>query len=341
MIEESFYNLDCIIEEPQLTAEYVLGKVDDVLIFRFYLGEFKLGRPIKSPFNLGTRPNFSIIFNDRWMKLMWKCFHSSSSGDCFGLVSKLFNLTYYQAIERVANDFGLIKGVIISKKKLEEAKAFKENFKKEEILIQVKVKKYTKQELDYWKEYTITKEELKENKIFSVESIWVNKKKVFLSDDLRFAYHFPNDKWKIYTPLNKDFKWFGNVSAFEMEGFDTLPYSSKHVIIEKSRKDLILARRIFTDVVSTQNESEFAITPENDAILKEKYEERFVFWDADEQAVNACKKLNSKGYKYLNIPKKIYEITSCKDLSDLVKYYGFEKAKEIVLKVAKNKGIWL
>ena len=161
------FDLDLYEAVPNVTSEYVLDQVDDLLIYRYYIGTFQLGRPIKSPFRVDPTPSLSITFNHTWLKLMWKDFGTSESGDCFKLVAKLKEISYSEAIQQVACDFGLIKGsCTVTKKQIAEAKAFKEDFVKE-ILIQIDIRPYTKEELAYWEQYGISKEDLKENEIYS------------------------------------------------------------------------------------------------------------------------------------------------------------------------------
>src|SRR6185437_12093450 len=106
-MEEKLYDLDCIIEEPKLTAEYVLSRVDEYLIYKLYLGECKPGKLNKNPFRKDKNPSFGIFIGPIDHKLMWKDFSTEERGDIFKLVGKLFGLTYFNAIRRVAEDFKL------------------------------------------------------------------------------------------------------------------------------------------------------------------------------------------------------------------------------------------
>lgn len=334
------FDLSVHVDEPKLTAEYVLNNVDDVLIFRHYVGEFELRKPIKSPFGHGTRANFSILFNPTWCKLMFKDHHSGDSGDCFKFISKKFGITYQEAIEKVACDFGLTKGCsVITKKQLEEARTFKENFRKTELVIQVDIRKMNDLELKYWAQYGITKQDLIRNHIYAIQDLWINKKKIYLKDELVFAYHFPKpDKFKIYSPLNKDFKWFGNVSAFEIEGLENPVDLEKPILITKSRKDRIILTKLYSNTYSCQNEAETAIPKELDVQL-DKHPSKFCWFDSDEPGKTANRKLNHRGYKWINVPNELYEKHGLKDPSDVIKFYGVEEGQKILINELKKKGI--
>ena len=82
----------------QITAEIVLNQVDDLLIYRQYLGIFTLGGKVKNPFRKDNHPSFSIFFGSKLLKLLWKDFATGDSGDCFSLVGKIYGLTYPQAV---------------------------------------------------------------------------------------------------------------------------------------------------------------------------------------------------------------------------------------------------
>lgn len=333
-----------------ITAEYVLAQVDDLLIYRHYLGPFKLGSSMKSPFRRDSSPSFSITVNPNWLKLMWKDFGTDEVGDCFKLVAKLNSIGYRQAIEKVAEDFGLLKGKpTVTKKEILEARNFREEFQKKEYLIQVERRKMTSEELAYWAQYNITQEELSRNRIYGISKLWFNKKKMYLDvSKLHFAYYFEDvDKWKIYTPDSKDFKWFGNVSTFQMEGLEDLQLIKSDgiiespgspVIITKSRKDRMILKKLYPNVCSCQNESEHAIPRDMD-VLFDMAEAKYCWFDSDEPGKTANRKLNHRGYKWINVPNTLYERLGIKDPGDVIKTFGWENGSQILIKELKKKGL--
>lgn len=334
------FDLDAYEALPDLTSDYVLNQVDDLLIYRHYLGPFQLGRPIKSPFRRDSNPSFSITVNPNWLKLMWKDFGTGEVGDCFKLISKLFNLSYPEAIHRVACDFGLIKGCrVVTKKQIEEARAFKEAFLEREFVIDVDPRPMNQTELAYWAQYNISKEDLKANSIYALKSLWINKKFIYLKPGLQFAYHFPAiDKFKIYSPQEKEWKWFGNVSAFQMEGVEKLVSSVyEPVIITKSRKDRIILSKLYPNVCSSQNEAETAIPKEMDKKFESMYPSKYCWFDSDEPGKTANRKLNYRGYKWINVPNQYYDTLGLKDPGDIIKHFGWEEGSKILNKEINRK----
>ena len=326
-----------------VTAEFVLDQIDEVLIYRHYVGTFTLGKKIKHPFRKDLNPSFAIFFGTRALKLLWKDFGTGESGDCFAMVSKMCKCPYKDAIEKVAEDFGLIEGTpTITKKQILEAQAFKEDLQSKEYLIQIERRPMNKEELGYWNDYSISRDELKANNIFAINKLWINKKAMRLDvSKLHFAYYFPIvDKWKIYSPNSPDFKWFGNVGLGQMEGdrFADMD-ESKPIIITKSRKDRIILKKIYPNVVSCQNESEAAIPRGMDVSFDEHFPAKYCWFDSDEPGKTANRRLNHRGYKWINVPNDLYEINKLKDPADVVKFYGWDEGSQILLNELKKKGI--
>ena len=327
---------------PRLTADYVLSQVDDVLIFRFYFGDFTLGKKVKSPFHKTSKPHFCITLNQNWMKLQFKDWTDGVVGDCFKFVSLLKGVTYGEAIHLVACDFGLIKGCsVVTKKQIQEAKDFKETFQAQEYLIQVALRPMSKEELEYWAQYNITQGDLKANHIYAIKTLWVNKKQFFLRPGLHFAYHFPEvDKFKIYSPLEKEWKWFGNVSAFQMEGIEKLiPSMYEPLLITKSRKDRIILSKLYPNVCSCQNEAETAIPLKMDETFNKMYPSKYCWFDSDEPGKAANKRLNHRGYKWINVPSQYFEMYGDKDPGDIIKRWGWDAGSKILIKELKRKGL--
>lgn len=337
---EELFDIDALKLEPQITGEYILSQVDDSLIYSRYLGTaFKIGTRMRSPFRRDENPSFSITFNPHWLKLMWKDFGTGEVGDCFKLIAKLRGITYNEAVDLVACDLGMKDGCIsvFNKEELSKAKQYKETFKKREYLIQIEPRKFTEKELDYWDQYNISKRDLLDNQIFSIGKIWINKNIIYLDKGPNFGYYFPDeDKWKIYSPYNPDYKWFGNVSSIKMEYNEEKYDKNLPIIITKSRKDRIILSKLYQNVASCQNENEYAIPKEFDKVL-EKYPAKYCWFDSDDPGKEANKKLNRRGYKWINTPNELYEQYELKDPGDVIRHFGWEEGSQILSKEIDRK----
>lgn len=327
------------IEIPiKITPEYILNKVDDIQIYRNYIGKFELGKKIKNPFRQDTHPSFSLYIGEDSLRLKWKDFATNEGGDCFTLVSKLFGLNFNQSLEKIAEDFGLLKNSKgVSLRQLQAIKVFKENFQKKEFKIQIESRPYTEEELAYWNQYSITKQDLISYNILPIKKLWFNGKIFNLNSNLHFAYYFKSEeKFKIYSPNDPDTKWFGNISTKYIEGLERKFDFTKPIIITKSRKDRISLSKMFPDsnIVNSQNEAETSIPIEKDEFFN-KFSQKVVFFDKDQAGINANKKLNSRGYGWINIPQTY----KAKDPADLIVELGFDEAKRVICEEFKKKGI--
>lgn len=316
-----------------LTEEWLLKQISPSAIFFLYHGAFKIGRVYNSLFRKDAKPSCGFFIHQRTGALLYSDFVTGHKMNCIQFVMRLFNLKYYDAIEKIAQDFGLVKGnKIISDTFLKDSSEIEDEIKKNEVLIQWRARPHTKKDLEYWAQYEITQKELNDNYIYSVGELFLNKKEIKnYNDEPRFAYPLMTDdglKVKIYSPQSEKMKWLSSIPNNKPFGINKLRYESDTVIITKSKKDEIVLKKIFSDVISLQNESEQALDKEDAWLLENHFNRRVVVFDADPPGVNACKKFNIKGYDYFNTPKSDYEKYGITDPSDYIKIYGLEMLKE-------------
>lgn len=313
-----------------VNKEFVLKQLTESTIFSNYFGDFKLGRAYSSPFRRDKTPSTGFYISKRG-SLIFNDLKTGEKLNCFAFVAKLYNISYDDAISKVAEDFGLIKGSVIKYDKTVITNI--DNEIKKETLIQFTKKSWEFEEIKYWKQYDISKSEIPKDEVFSVKRLWVNGNEIYL-DSLTFAFVINlEDKTyvKIYSPFSKKMKWLSNIPLHIPFGLNTLPYQSKHVIITKSFKDRLILKKFFTDVIATQNESESALNIDTQKILIDNYERRTIIWDADITGVENCKKFNDKGFDYFNTPKEEYELFGIKDPSDYVSYYGIKELEKLLI----------
>ena len=308
---------------------YVLSRIDESTIFSNYFGEFELGAVYHSPFRQDTNPstgfyiskNGGLIFND---------IKTGEKLNCFRYVKKLYGLKYdNEAIMKVAENFGLIKGV---EAKFDKARVFhvQQEINKE-TLIQFEPAKWHKIYLDYLRQGDIDESDIPKGQFYPIKRLWLNKKEIE-TKEIRFAQLvFHNDKLytKVYSPHSTTMKWLSNIPLSVPFGMNTLKYQSDTVFIAKSFKDMMLLRKIFPDVIATQNESESALTDDTQEHLINKFNRRIIIWDNDKTGVENCTKFNERGFGYFNIPNEYYLNFGIKDPFDYVSYYGIDSLKNL------------
>lgn len=135
-----------ITEEQNLTKEYILSKVSEEMIFEHY------GVPIKkglfcSKLRNDHKPTVGLYRNKKG-RLIIKDFGSDFSGDCFTYVMALFNVSYYMALQIVANDFGIIHRNDLTTHQAEikySGKVFEE---KGSAIIQIQTREFNQSEIN-------------------------------------------------------------------------------------------------------------------------------------------------------------------------------------------------
>lgn len=325
--------------EP-INAAFVLKRVSDAQIFWHYYGEFDLGKVYSSIFRKDRKPSVGF-FIGKSGEIVYNDFSTGENLNCFAFVAKLFNVSYGDAIRRVAADFGLIDGrsATVDFSRLRAADSLDREAKRETI-IQITPGKWNESNLLFWREFEITKDELVANDVYPVKSLFINKAKITNPKKYnRYAY-LQRDKegkeyLKIYSPQDSRMKWVSNIPLNLPFGIDTLPKKSDTLIVTKSQKDRIVLKKIFSDVVATQNESESSVPDWFVEQSANDYKTRIIFWDNDPTGVENCKKFNEKGFGYFNIPRSYYERWKIKDASDFVAFYGVDALVDLL----KEKGI--
>lgn len=337
---------DFTIKE-KLSSEFILSKISEESIFRYYLGiDLKKGL-FCSTLRSDKNPTCSIFRNSKGV-LIFKDFATGQYLDCWNIVMYKYNCTYFQALEIVANDFGLIKSDIKKNKgkidlqipKIED---------KETSKIQVEIQEFTDLELKWWSKYGITKEILNKFKVYSCKHIFLNNNLFAESKQHCPIFGYYGNKyhglelWRIYFPKRKNYRFITNWPAKKLQGYDQLPKKGNLLVITKSMKDCLSMYSCGITAIAPCSENLF-VSKSILEDLKKRFKYIVVFYDNDIPGINNMRKIK-KDYPDLNyffIPRK-YE---AKDFSDFYKKYGRSKTLSIIkdyvlelrLKGTKNYG---
>jgi len=190
--------------------------------------------------------------------------------------------------------------------------------------IQVIARKFTNEELEYWNQYHQDLEDLKQNNVYSIKKLYLNRRIVHLKEtELRFGY-FYDGHWKIYRPFSKDFKWFpNNVPISAMDGKDDLD-KTKMAFINKSKKDYMVMKKIYPHSCAVQNEGVACFSEDNIDFLKHNSSSQILSFDSDVPGVKNSKMVTEMfNFDYCNVPR-CYLQEGIKDWADLAKKYGMQ-----------------
>lgn len=322
------------IKHPVITKELILSKITSYDIFRYYMPNvnWKVNVKTNSPFKKDNNPSFLIGY--RFNDLSFVDFRDTSlKGDCFTFVKLLYNLeNVYDAYKKIDNDFEL---GILNSSKINYTSIIKQ-YKQPELVIkntfiQVKTKKFTKEELAYWEDYYQTIDDLKENNIYSISKLYLNRELFsFNPTNLKFAYLY-EDKWKIYTPFaDKRQKWVpNNVPITAMDGLHNVQ-NCDVIFITKSKKDYMVLKKIIPNVCAVQNEGIGCFSEENVKYLKNNSKRQILSFDSDETGVKNSIEITKKfEFDYQNVPK-MYLKENINDWASLAKEKGIKTVEKLI-----------
>lgn len=264
----------------KITETELYEKIDTYSMFNFYFGKFELNKKYRSAFRRDEEPSTGF-FVGKSGRLVYRDIATGEVYEPVQFVMKAYSMSYHEAIEKIAKDFGLVKGKdnSLRAKLVSNAEKLTEKLKKNFSIDAVSFKEH---HLEYWKQFGISEKELIENKVIAVDNIYIDSilndkiidRKVITgkADELQFAYvvsYKGRISLRLYAPLaDKKYKWMGDLGQKDLFGFDELPFKSDTLIITKGQKDRIIWKKFCTDVVATQNESHQALSKEDAEFLK-------------------------------------------------------------------------
>lgn len=329
--------MEFISLKPTLSKDFILSKINQESIMKYYTGNDVTSKKLVT----------SCLRNDNHVTVG---FYKSKSGilymhdfatnehlDCWNVVMKLYNVSYYEALKIIAKDFGLIDNSYESKKSVP---IFVESLKKtESSKIQVEIKDFTNDELQWWESFGISKKLLKKYQIYSIKHVFLNGELKFISSEKNpiYGYYFGKDKnglekWKIYFPMRKEFRFLNNLSKKVLQGYHQLPKTGDLLVITKSMKDVVAMYGFGIAAVSPNSETLFIDNKKLDE-FKQRFKHILVLYDNDRPGLHNMwlirKEHPELNYFYLPIYLD-------KDFTDSIKLVGVDNMKEYVDEFMSN-----
>ena len=322
-------NLNSIAFNGLITREDILKCTSQEEVYSFYLGETvnELG-VFHSPLREDNIPSFALYFHRHHRDtLMFKDFATNDCGDFVVLVMKMFNLGYYEALNKIAFDLGLSSFSLDASKQLT---SYTKIVNKDKIELGIKTRDWMVKDKTYWSQYGIKKNTLIKFRVFPISYIFYNDTAVKAAD-LAYAYIEEKDNktsYKIYQPLEiKIKKWINNANYSVHQGYRQLAKSGDILIITKSLKDVMSINDCANiSAVGLQSESVMMKSSVMDE-YKSRFKRVICLFDNDE----AGKKLsinftNTYGVPHIFMPN----LPGVTDFSDLVKQTGIENAVKVL-----------
>tara|TARA_R100000322_G_scaffold167648_1_gene135914 strand:+ start:157 stop:1182 length:1026 start_codon:yes stop_codon:yes gene_type:complete len=315
--------------DEHLHSDIVLSRVSEYEIFRYFCRNFKeIDRKFCSDLREDKTPTVSITFYKQ--RLWYYDFgYPEHKFTCFDYVAFKYGTDFYGALIHIDECFGLglRTGVRVKRPVLKVGQPVLREKKKSEI--QVRVRPWDSRDAVYWKQFGISKKILL---IFDVQPIshyWINEQR-FSCDSISYRYRF-DCGYKIYRPLERDFKWSSNVGMECLQGYPQLPPRGDTVVLTSSLKDVMCMAVLGYPSFALQSEM-FMPREETISKVKTRFKEIVVLYDNDfdnprnpgqTMAVKICEKY---GLDNIVIPSYYRS----KDISDLIKDHGLQEAKHVI-----------
>lgn len=337
--------IDLNQQKPLITKHHLLKELTDIEIYRRYIdsvSDIKIGTAMLSPFRKEKSPSFGFFMGESG-EICFKD-HLLGAGDCIKFVQMKFNLTYFEALSKIAIDFDLASDYIC--KSFEKTKFVVNDVKftsREEVLNSVTALKLGKNsrawalhDIAFWEQFGITIKTLEHFNVQPISYFHVNDK-IYPADKHAYCfieYKDGRETYKFYQPFNEKYKWINGHDSSVWQGWQQLPNTATDLIITKSLKDVMALYEVAKiPAISLQSEN---TAPKSHIYqqLKNRFQDITLLYDNDwDKEQNWGQLFGEKlaqdlGIVNCVIPDK-YQV---KDFSDCIKKYGREKAQEILLR---------
>ena len=322
--------------QPNVTKDFILSKINQESIMQYYTGlDVSSKKLMLSPFRNDHKVTCSF-YKSKSDILYLHDFATNEHINCFQIVMKKFNVNYYEALDIIAKDFGLIEGTHSNKTAPIIIQPLKET---ESARIQVQIKKYSNKELEWWKQFGISVKTLKKFHVFSIEHVFLNGELKFTSSDKCpiYGYYFGkdkngNEKWKCYFPTRDSSRFLNNLSKKVLQGYHQLPKTGEILVITKSMKDVCALYEFGIPAVSPNSETLFLDDKKLEE-FKQRFKHILVIYDNDKTGLHNMWIIRKKHpeLNYFWMPWYL-----AKDFTDSIKLVGVENMKEYIDEFMSN-----
>lgn len=321
--------MEFVVFKPKVTQDFILSKINQESIMQHYTGlDVNSKKLALSPFRNDHKVTCAF-YKSKSGVLYLHDFATNEHINCFTVVSKLYDCSYYKALEIIAQDFGLIEG----SHKVATFKIVPDIKESESARIQVQIKDYSNKELEWWNQFGISKKLLKKYHIYSIQNVFLNGNLKFITTEKCpiYGYYFGKDKngeekWKIYFPLKTEYRFLNNLSKKILQGYHQLPKTGDLLVITKSMKDVVALYGFGIAAVSPNSETLFVDDKKLDE-FKKRFKHILVLYDNDRAGLHNMW-LIRKQHPELNYFYLPFYLS--KDFTDSIKLVGVDNMKEYV-----------
>lgn len=302
----------------KIDKAYLISKYSEETYLSHYLGIPVKKGLYKNPLRQDNKVTCSF-YKSRNGEILFHDFATGKQLNFIGVVMAKYSVSYYEAINIIAEDFGLKDGS--TPKKITKIVQKFEN--QEPAKIGVEIKDFSESELKWWSQFGITPQLLKKYDVYSCKNVFLNDKLFTSNSKLTFGYfggiYEGKELWRIYYSQREQYRFLTNWPAKKVQGYKQLPKEGKLLVITKSMKDVMCLASFGIAAIAPNSENLF-ITEKMLKDLKSRFKHIVVFYDNDRPGLTNLIKIR-KSYPELNyfwIPFKY----GVKDISDFYKKNG-------------------
>lgn len=328
------YDFESEVNKTHL--DELLKGVSEYDVYSYYIGsQFEVGKVMRSPLRKDIHPSFGV-FKSSTGKLLWKDQATGKVGDVVDFVAELAKISIKEAFKHIYESIKCGK-IILSEKGL----IYKHRYNKVKTIISIQRKNFTETDDEFWGQYLITREILKNHNVMPIHTFWVNDaiSNIFYTKEQPLYAYSVFDKYQIYSPKgSRKNKFRTNCTVYDMYGLEQLPKYANLLIITKSNKDVMVLDRLGYCAIAPTGENT-PIPKEIMKDLKERFKRIVILYDNDEAGIKGAQKLSEQNQlEYVYIPVEYYVKYKIKDISDFIKAYKITKSKELLKKLLNEKG---
>jgi len=329
-----------------ITKEFILERVTQEDIFEHYLGvEIQTRRQFCNPLRHDENPTCNFSYHGQ--KLRFRDWSWSRPLDCFDIVMKMYDLSFNDALKRIAADFNLAgttenSHAVQRFKQIQRAKGTAKTTR-----IRVRLSSFTDRDKRYLTKHGVHGEQCKKFNVKPIDRIWVRGNLVwgYHEKDPAIGYYFGQDEeghelWKIYY-YNRDSGVRFICNTNRVQGWDQLPESGPVLVITKSLKDVMALDYFNIPAIAPQGESQL-LSDEKIQEIHERFDTVRSLFDFDLAGIGAARRLRDKhGIPPLFLTDGRFntENFGAKDFSDFVKDNGKQQARGIIKRQLENLSI--
>jgi len=348
------------VDRIVVTKPYILSKISQEDIYSYYFNlagntnNINVTKSYCNPLRQDNSPSCRFYYNAA-DTLKFHDFAYDFNEDCFGFAAHYLHIDVNskEGFKKILNDIALRFGLVEDNRNTKEIlkQTFFEKIVKAKkgidrtITFDIVPREWEAVDVQYWRQYGLTKQYLKYHKVYPIQHLYLNKNLKYTHNayDPAYGYYFNKGRWKIYFP----FRTKGDMPRFMQnttisQGIEQFK-PCKYAGLMKSYKDVMVLKKVcngYFDIDSIAPSGEgYGLGVSDLNLLKQNSEYQFSLYDFDLTGVKSTNKFSKlygiKPFYFTNGKLKTFNYKA-KDISDLVALNSIDKVRTLFDKVVSK-----